>query len=91
MATTLTLPYKRFTAQVNTGAPEAKANYKALAQRNAVAMESCQWSAASDDAAASLVDHDFKKTFADSRYDAFLMTGAYDSTANTAALAAAYT
>ena len=83
MATTLTLPYKRFTAQVNTGAPEAKANYKALAQRNAIAMESCQWSAASDDAAASLVDHDFKKTFADSRYDAFLMTGAYDSTANT--------
>ena len=50
MATTLTLPSVRFVAQVNTGAPEAKANYKALAQRNALALEECPWHDAAGDA-----------------------------------------
>ena len=84
MATTLTLPSTRFTAQVNTGSPEAKANYKALAQRNALALEECPWSdAASDAAKPSLVEHSFTATFTDEKYDAFLMTGSYNSTANT--------
>lgn len=84
MATTLTLPSTRFTAQVNTGSPEAKANYKALAQRNALALEECPWAdAASDAAKPSLVEHDFTATFSDEKYDAFLMTGSYNSTANT--------
>ena len=84
MATTLTLPSTRFTAQVNTGSPEAKANYKALAQRNALALEECPWAdAASDAAKPSLVEHSFTATFTDEKYDAFLMTGSYNSTANT--------
>ena len=83
MATILTLPSVRFVAQVNTGAPEAKANYKALAQRNALALEECLWSAAGDAVRPSLVEHDFKLAFADDRYDAYLMTGQYDSTKNT--------
>lgn len=84
MATTLTLPSTRFTAQVNTGSPEAKANYKALAQRNALTLEECPWAdAASDAAKPSLVEHDFTATFSDEKYDAFLMTGSYDSAANT--------
>ena len=84
MATTLTLPSVRFVAQVNTGAPEAKANYKALAQRNALALEECPWHDDAGDAVRpSLVEHDFTATFADEKYDAFCMTGRYDSAANT--------
>ncbi|MBR2837423.1 MAG: hypothetical protein IKE55_01425 [Kiritimatiellae bacterium] len=84
MSTTLTLPSVRFTAQVNTGAPEAKANYKALAQRNAIALEGCPWrEAAADTIKPSLVEHSFTATFTDEKYDAFCMTGSYDSTANT--------
>lgn len=84
MATTLTLPYRRFAARVNTGSPEAKANYKALAQRNALALEECPWGEAADETSKpSLVEHDFTKTFSDEKYDAFCMTGSYDSSANT--------
>ena len=84
MATTLTLPATRFVAQVNSGAPEAKANYKALAQRNALELEGCPWlDAASATACPSLVEHDFTKTFSGEKYDAFCMTGNYDSANNT--------
>ena len=84
MATVMTLPSRRFVARVNTGSPEAKANYKALAQRNALALEECPWSEVADEAVKpSLVEHDFTKTFTDGKYDAFLMTGSYNSTDNT--------
>ena len=84
MATTITLPFRRFVARVDTGSPEAKASYKALAQRNALALEECPWGEATGKTVkASLVEHDFTATFTDEKYDAFLMTGSYDSSANT--------
>lgn len=84
MATTHMLPYSRFVAQVNTGTPEAKANYKALAQRNALALEDCPWREVSDEAVKpSLVEHEFTAVFDDEKYDAFCMTGSYDASANT--------
>ena len=84
MATKLTLPSRRFVARVNTGTPEAKANYKALAQRNALALEECPWGEVTDEAVKpSLVEHDFTATFSDEKYDAFCMTGSYNSAENT--------
>ena len=82
--TTLTLPFRRTVAQANTGSPEAKANYKALAQRNALALEECPWQEFDDKGVkASLAEHDFAATFTDEKYDAFCMTGSYDSNNNT--------
>lgn len=84
MATTHMLPYSRFVAQVNTGTPEAKANYKALAQRNALAIQECPWREVTDETVKpSLVQHEFTAVFDDDRFDAFCMTGSYDASVNT--------
>ena len=83
MATELILPATRFVAQVNSGSPAPKTNYKALAERNAKALEECRWENTVGAGKASLVPHDFTVSFTDARYDAFCMTGNYNSSANT--------
>lgn len=82
-ATTLKLPYKRFVAQVSTGAPRSKSTYLALMAENLEALQACPWRAA-DTGTASLSGHDFtaETQFSDA-YDAFKLTGNYDSSAMT--------
>jgi len=82
-STTLKLPYKRFVAQVSTGAPRSKSTYLALMAENLEALKDCPWREAAD-VPVSLADHDFTKAshFSDA-CDAFKMTGNYDSSANT--------
>ena len=79
MATTLKLPFTRFVAQVNTAPAEPKANYQALAARNALALQSCEWSEAAKSAKASLVTHNFTISHSGDQYDAYLMTGDYNA------------
>ena len=79
MATKLRLPFTRFVAQVNTAPAEPKANYKALAARNHVALQKCEWRQAARSAKASLVTHNFTLTHAGDEYDAYLMTGDYNA------------
>ena len=79
MATTLKLPFVRFVAQVNTAPAEPKANYQALAARNALALQSCEWREAAKSAKASLVTHNFTVSHAGDQYDAYLMTGDYNA------------
>lgn len=80
-STTMKLPFKRFVAQVSTGEPRPKSSYIALMAENLEALKACPWREAADIPAA-LVDHDFTKAshFSDA-YDAFKMTGAWDSKA----------
>ena len=82
-ATTLKLPYKRFVAQVSTGVPRSKSTYLALMAENLEALKACPWREAVD-GLASLTGHDFtaKTQFSDA-YDAFKLTGNYDSSAMT--------
>lgn len=82
-ATTLKLPYKRFIAQVSTGAPRSKSTYMALMAENLDALQACPWREAAD-VPASLTGHDFTAAtqFSDA-YDAFKLTGNYDSAAMT--------
>lgn len=77
--TTLKLPYKRFIAQVSTGAPRSKSTYLALMAENLTALQSCPWREAAD-MPASLTGHDFtaQTQFSDA-YDAFKLTGNYNS------------
>ena len=81
--TTLKLPYKRFIAQVSTGAPRSKSTYLALMEENLEALKACPWREAAD-VPASLTGHDFTAPtqFSDA-YDAFKLTGNYDQTART--------
>lgn len=83
MATTLKLPFTRFVAQVNTAPAQPKANYQALAARNAIALQSCEWREAAKSAKASLVTHDFKLAHSGDEYDAYLMTGDYNAANST--------
>ena len=83
MATTLKLPFARFAAQVDTAPAEPKANYQALAARNALALQACGWREAANTAKASLVTHNFTVSHAGDEYDAYLMTGDYSAAANT--------
>ena len=78
MSTTLNLPYKRFVAQVSTGAPRSKSTYLSLMAENLEALKVCPWREATD-VPVALVDHDFTAAshFSDA-YDAFKMTGAWD-------------
>ena len=84
MSTTLKLPYKRFIAQVSTGAPRSKSTYLALMEENLEALKACPWREAADVPAASLTGHDFtaQTQFSDA-YDAFKLTGNYDNQAMT--------
>ena len=41
--TTLKLPFKRFIAQVSTGAPRPKSTYLALMAENLEALKACPW------------------------------------------------
>ena len=81
--TTLNLPYKRFVAQVSTGAPRSKSTWQALMAENLEALKACPWREAVDGPVA-LADHDFTRAshFSDA-CDAFKMTGNYDSSAMT--------
>ena len=81
--TTLKLPYKRFVAQVSTGAPRSKSTYLALMAENLEYLQACPWREAAD-VTASLTGHDFTaKTQYSDAYDAFKLTGNYDSSAMT--------
>ena len=79
MATTLKLPFVRFVAQVNTAPAEPKANYQALAGRNALALQKCEWREAAKSAKATLVTHNFTVSHSGDQYDAYLMTGDYNA------------
>lgn len=82
-STTLKLPYKRFVAQVSSGAPRSKSTYLSLMAENLEALKTCPWREAAD-VPVALADHDFTKAshFSDA-CDAFKMTGNYDSSAMT--------
>ena len=81
--TTLNLPYKRFVAQVSTGAPRSKSTWQVLMAENLEALKACPWREAAD-VPVALADHDFTRAshFSDA-CDAFKMTGNYDSSAMT--------
>ena len=78
-STTLNLPYKRFVAQVSTGAPRPKSTYLSLMAENLEALRACPWREAAE-VPVALVNHDFTAAshFSDA-YDAFKMTGAWDA------------
>ena len=57
--TTLTLPFKRFVAQVSTGAPRIKSTYIALMEENLTALKACPWREADADGPVTLTPHDF--------------------------------
>ena len=78
--TTLKLPFKRFVAQVSTGAPRSKSTYLSLMAENLEALKACPWREAAD-VPAALTGHDFtaKTQFSDA-YDAFKLSGNYNST-----------
>lgn len=77
------LPYKRYVAQVSSGAPQIKSNWVEMMSANLEALTAPQWREAAD-VAASLADHDFTAaTHFNDAYDAFKMSGNYDSSAMT--------
>lgn len=77
------LPYKRYVAQVSSGAPQLKSNWVEMMSANLEALTAPQWREAAD-VAASLADHDFTAaTHFNDAYDAFKMSGNYDSSAMT--------
>ena len=83
MAATLKLPFARFIAQTSSAPAQPKATYKALASRNALALQSCEWRDKPVSEKACLALHDFKATHLSDAYDAYLMTGNYDAAAST--------
>lgn len=83
MAATLKLPFARFIAQTSSAPAQPKATYKALASRNALALQSCEWRDKPVAEKACLALHDFKATHLSDAYDAYLMTGNYDAAAST--------
>lgn len=83
MTTISNLPFTRFVMQVSTGSPRIKSNWKAMQASNLETLKSPVWREVSTKDA-SLVDHDFtKSSHINDSYDAFQMTGNYDSTAMT--------
>lgn len=83
MTTISNLPFTRFVMQVSTGAPQIKSNWKAMQASNLETLKSPIWREVSTKDA-SLVDHDFtKSSHINDSYDAFQMTGNYNSTAMT--------
>ena len=81
--TTLKLPFKRWVARVSTGVPRSKATYLALMAENLESLKACPWSESAE-VQVALADHDFTKaSHLDDSYDAYKMTGNYDSTAMT--------
>lgn len=82
-ATTLNLPFKRYVAQVSTGAPRPKSTYLSLMAENLEALKACPWREATD-VPVALADHDFTKaTHLSDAYDAFKMTGNWNATDQT--------
>lgn len=81
--TTINLPFKRWVAQVYTGAPRSKSSYLSMMAENLEALMACPWRAAAD-VPATLTDHDFTAAsyFSDA-FDAYKMTGNYNSSAMT--------
>lgn len=76
--TTLNLPYKRWVAQVTTGEPRSKSTYLALMAENLTALQACPWRAAAD-VPVSLTGHDFSASYLSDAFDAYKMTGNYDT------------
>lgn len=88
MSTTLKLPYKRYVRQVVTG-PRPKSTYLAMMAENLEKLKSAPWREADPSVQVGLVPHDFtRQSFDSDQYDAFKMTGAYDSEALTETAAA---
>lgn len=81
--TKLKLPFKRFVAQVSTGTPRSKSTYLALMAENLSALMACPWRE-SGDVPVALTGHDFTASsyFSDA-FDAYKMTGNYNSSAMT--------
>ena len=77
--TTLNLPFKRWVAQVSTGEPRSKSTYMALMAENLTALQACPWREA-EAVPVTLTPHDFTRpSYFSDAYDAFKMTGAYNS------------
>lgn len=77
------LPFKRFIAQASTAPARSKSSYLAMMAENLEELKKCQWRAAAN-VPASLTGHDFTAStqFSDA-YDAYKLTGNYDSKAMT--------
>ena len=81
--TTHNLPYKRFVAQVSTGVPRSKSTWLSLMAENLEALKACPWREAAD-VEVALTPHDFTlSSYFSDVYDAFKMTGNYDSSVMT--------
>ena len=82
-STTHNLPYKRFVAQVSTGVPRSKSTWLSLMAENLEALKACPWREAAD-VEVALTPHDFTlSSYFSDVYDAFKMTGNYDSSSMT--------
>lgn len=78
-STTHNLPYKRFVAQVSTDVPRSKSSWLALMEENQEALKACPWREAAD-VEVALTPHDFTlASYFSDVYDAYKMTGNYDS------------
>ena len=81
--TTINLPFKRWVAQVSTGAPRSKSSYLSMMAENLEALMACPWRAAAD-VPATLTGHDFTAaSYLSDAFDAYKMTGNYDSSGMT--------
>jgi hypothetical protein len=81
--TTLNLPFRRWVAQVSSGAPRSKSSYLALMAENLEALTACPWREAADMPVA-LANHDFTAlTHFSDALDAYKMAGNYDASAMT--------
>ena len=77
--TTHNLPYKRFVAQVSTGAPRPKSTFLALMAENLASLKACPWREAAG-VPVALVEHDVTKaTHLSDAYDAYKMTGNWNA------------
>lgn len=81
--TTINLPFKRWVAQVYTGAPRSKSSYLSMMAENLEALMACPWRAAAD-VPATLTGHDFTAaSYLSDAFDAYKMTGNYNSNSMT--------
>ena len=76
--TTLNLPFRRWVAQVSTGAPRSKSTFLALMAENLSALQACPWREAAD-VPVALTGHDFTASYLSDAFDAYKMTGNYDT------------
>ena len=73
------LPYKRYVAQVSSGAPRSKSTWLALMAENLEALKACPWREAAD-VEVALTPHDFTlASYFSDRFDAYKMTGNLNS------------